>query len=411
MRVLQINNCHYKRGGADVVYLNTIQLLKKNGHEVVEFSQLNKSNEYSDFEKYFIKDSDIFNHGFFKKILLTPQTLFKNESFVKLNQLIKDTQPDLAHIHLYKGGLTISIFDALRTNNIPVCITLHDFGLLCPRNIFFDGDNNICEMCLQTGPISCVLKRCNRKNIFYSTVNYLEFMLNRRIKDVEKCLNVIISVSKFNYYKHTEVSKFPEKYTHLYNFSPECIKAVPSEEKGDYFLYFGRLSEEKGLFTLLESFKRSSVKSHLKIVGTGQVEENLKQLIKTDSRIEFLGYKSGNELQNLITNCSFIIVPSEWYENNPMTIVEAYSLGKPAIGSNIGGIPELIENGKTGFLFEMKNVSQLMSVVESAELLSEDAYKSMSKQARAFAIENFTEEKHYLKLETIYKKIILEHEN
>jgi len=408
MRILQINNCHYRRGGADSVYLNTVQLLCKNGNEVFEFSQKNKENEYSKYSTFFVKEFDSLKLPFYKKFLKTPRQLYSFEAAVKLDYLLKHEKIDIAHIHLYKGVLTASILLVLKKHRIPTCITLHDYSLLCPRNILFDGDNKICEKCIKSSTINCVLKRCNRKKILFSIVSFLEFNINNTLFKPENYFKKIISVSKFNYEKHFVKPNLQNKLVHLYNFFPDCENIKTNDIKGSYFLYFGRLSNEKGLNTLISAFSKNTLKYKLKIVGTGLLFDSLHQIINSKglSNIELLGYKSGNELNELILNCSFIIVPSEWYENNPMTIVEGYSFGKPVIGSRVGGIPELIIDNETGYNFEMGNVDDLEKKMSLAASLSINEYKNMSVKARNFAIDNFSEATHYEKLMEIYYDMI-----
>jgi len=406
MKILQINNCHYRRGGADSVYLNTIELLKKFGNEVFEFSQSGADNFDSEFEDYFVNEFNPLKLNTLTKITSTPRQLYSIEASYKLAKLLQNLRPDIAHIHLYKGVLTASILTILKKNKIPICITLHDYSLLCPRNILFDGDNKICEKCISSSSINCVIKRCNRKNLMFSFINYLEFNINNNIIKPENYFDKIIPVSRFSFNKHSLKKSIKDKLVHLYNFSPKCESAIPNPEKGNYFLYFGRLSNEKGLHTLINAFQKLGSAYKLKIVGTGPLVEELKSIIKIKN-IDFLGFKTGNELNAIVADCSFVIVPSEWYENNPMTIVEGYSLGKPVIGSRIGGIPELIEDNLTGYTFEMANIDDLVDKITLAEKLSPSDYATMSHNAREFALTNFTENLHYNKLIEIYKSILI----
>jgi glycosyltransferase involved in cell wall biosynthesis len=183
---------------------------------------------------------------------------------------------------------------------------------------------------------------------------------------------------------------------------PNLNQIIATSKKGNYFVYYGRISREKGINTLIKAFQNSSI--NLKIIGTGPLLDEYTN--KKHQNIEFVGYKTGAELTELVSNASFIIVPSQWYENNPMTIVEGYSYGKPVIGANIGGIPEIIEDGKTGYLFESGNSDDLLSMVSKADSLSDKEYEKMSKNARQFAEDNFNPEIHYQQLMTIYKKVL-----
>ncbi len=408
MRILLINNCHYRRGGADVVYLNTGDLLESRGHNVAYFSTKSQYNYPSPYSEFFIKDVDALKLNFVEQLVFMPRKLYSWQSGRNLRQVIKNFNPDLAHIHLYKGGLTAAILPVLRQNKIPTVITLHDYSLLCPRNIMIDGNGNICERCLTATRLNCIYHRCNRKNLYYSIVNYFEFVLNNNIFNPKNYFRKIICVSKFNYLKHSVHPLFGDRFLHLYNFYPLLSQSIPNTLKGSYLLFYGRLAPEKGVLTLINTWKRLPKDVHLKIIGEGGMSSIIKDEIKSNnlSNIEFLGFRKGEELFKYIRNASFVLVPSEWYENNPLTIVEAYSSGKPVIGSNIGGIPELIIEGKTGYLFEMGNSNELEKKINEAVSMSDNAYLEMSETAYSFACDKFSEKTHYGELMKIYQEVV-----
>ncbi len=413
LRVLLINNCHYRRGGADVVYLNTGDLLEANGNAVAYFSTKSKYNYDTKYSEYFVKDIDALNMSFVEQLAYMPRKLYSREAARKLNKLIESFRPEIAHLHLYKGGLTASILPVLKKNKIPAIITLHDYSLLCPRNTFIDGDGKICEICLTNSRINCVLKRCNRKNFYYSTINYIEFVLNNDFLKPRDYFHRIICVSKFNYEKHCTHPLFRQRFLHLYNFYPGLSNSSPNGKRGKYFLFYGRLVAEKGVLTLINTWKRLPGDYHLKIIGEGVMSELIVAEIKEHnlSNIEFVGFRKGEELFSYIRHASFVLVPSEWYENNPLTIIEAYSAGKPVIGSDIGGIPELIREGETGYLFRMGDSSELEAKIRRASQMSEEEYRDMSQSAYTFAREIFSEKKHYNDLMHIYHDLINERES
>ncbi|GHT58634.1 hypothetical protein FACS18945_4660 [Bacteroidia bacterium] len=203
-------------------------------------------------------------------------------------------------------------------------------------------------------------------------------------------------------------SYFKDKGIVLYNFLPQLKSIVPCNEKGNYLLYYGRLTAEKGIERLVRVMdKFPNIK--LKIAGTGSLSEHLKQI--AGKNVEFLGFLSGETLFDTIKKSSFVIVPSEWKENNPLTVIEAYSLGKPVIGSRIGGIPEIIRENETGFIFETFDTNSLISVIEKACQTDVNTYKNMSNCARTFAEKYFDSETHYQQLMNIYTQIIQQYEN
>ncbi len=391
-----------------MIYLNTGELLQKKGHDVAYFSTISKRNEPNAFSEYFVSDVDALKLNFIMQVIKMPGKLYSFEAKRKLNGLVDSFKPDIAHIHLYKGGLTASILPVLKKRRIPTVITLHDFSLLCPRNIFVDGEGKVCERCLHSNPISCVLKRCNRKNLLFSMISYFEYEINNRIFKPATYFDRIICVCKFNFDKHREKEQLNSRLFQIYNFTPEITVSRPLHEKGDYFLYYGRLKPIKGILNLIEAWKKVDKRIKLKVAGEGFLFNKIDQIIRDEAltNVELCGYKTGDELKDLIKHSSFVIVPSECYENNPLTIIEGYSYGKPAIGSRTGGIPEIIEEGKTGFTYEMSNIEELSGVIEFAYKVDDRLYEEMSKNARRYAENNFSADNHYPKLLNIYEQAI-----
>jgi glycosyltransferase involved in cell wall biosynthesis len=216
--------------------------------------------------------------------------------------------------------------------------------------------------------------------------------------------NKLIFVSKFSANIHNKYkSELKSITTHLYNFDPSLELKKQNSKKGNYFLYAGRISREKGIKTLIKAFS-SLPDINLKIAGTGEGMEEYKNLASPN--ITFLGFQKGEQLRETIANASFVIVPSEWYENNPMAVIEAYSIGKPVIASNIGGIPEIVKDKTTGFLFESANAEDLTKQVGEANKISELGYKIMSDNAVLYANQEFSPEVHYEKLLEIYNDVI-----
>jgi glycosyltransferase involved in cell wall biosynthesis len=401
MKILLINKNHFVHGGADRVYLNTGKLLEENGHQVAYFSTLNIDNISTEFDRYFVSSIETRQNSFFKKILSVKKYIYNEEAKNKLGQLIKDFNPDIIHIHLFYGVMSASILKEVKKHNIPIVATIHDYRLICPTNNMLDSDNLICEKCLPSSPSYCLIKKCSEKSLSQSAVVTLEAYFRKYVFKPIDYIDNFIFVSNFIKNKHIQVDyRYEGKSSQLYNFAPEI--SLDTSKKGSYLLYFGRLSKEKGLFTLIKSLFES--KHKLKIVGSGPLENEMLELIHTQNNIEFLGFKSGKELDQLILNSSFVVVPSEWYENNPMTIIESFALGKPVIGANIGGIPELL-NRSNGFLFESSNVKNLSEVIDNAIDINEDLYQNLSKNCLGFAKKFFSKENHYFNLLNIYKSI------
>lgn len=409
MRILQINQCHYKRGGADIVYLNTIALLKSMGHEVACFSTKNEQNEDSPFSGYFVPSCNLRNQSLGKKISAIRPYINNREAYKCLERLIKDFKPDVAHVHLFYATLSVSILDALKNNNIPVLHTVHDYRLLCPVNSFLDSKGNICETCAKGYAINSVKKRCSDGKLTQSAIVALEALYWRNFNSPISKVDSFHFVSDFCRNKHIEYHpQIKDKSVVFYNFnSLPNFEQKKSNEK--YYLYYGRLSTEKGILTLVDAWKGLANHMKLKIVGSGLLLKQIQNKIKDLNllNIELLGYKQGSELYQLIQNAHFVIIPSEWYENNPMTIVESYSLGTPVIGSNIGGIPEIIVEKETGYIFETKNRTQLQKKIQNAEALSTEQYAEFSRNALKFSVKHFSRNSYYEQLVKVYSETIL----
>lgn len=414
MRILLINNCHYRRGGADKVYLNTGKLLEDYGHEVSYFAINHNDNLESEYTKYFISNPDFKNKGLLSKFFSFPRYFYSFEAKHSLKKLIFENKPDIAHIHLlYGGGLTSSILPVLKKNNIPIVLTIHDYKLLCPVLTLMDNSNNICEKCATGNYFHCIFKLCNQitlstdKNLLNSLIFSFESWFRDLFYHYNRYVSKYIFVSNFSKNIHCKYkSFFEEKAQVIYNFINFSDKILPNHKIGEYYLYFGRLSKEKGIITLIEAFKVMQ-DSKLLIVGNGElfgyiqtniVENNIQNII-------LLGYKTGDELKSIILNSKFVILPSIWYENNPLSIIESFRLGKPVLGSSIGGIPELVKEGKTGFLFKPESTESLKQVIVKANSITDDEYTSLSKKSYEFSLKNFNSESHYTSLLKIYQSV------
>lgn len=405
MKVLQINNVHYRRGGADAVYLNTAELLLQHGNEVVFFNMLKNGNLPCKDEKYWVSSLDSRPQGI-KSKLIELRNFFDNpEAARKIEELIIAEKPDIAHIHLFWGmGISPSITKVLKKYHIPLVHTAHDYHLICPVALLMDSKGQVCEACKGKHFIKAMLKGCSHNGRVATCIKAAEqYYHNMKYNPVD-VLQGIIYVSYFSQNKHLEYmpSLAKVKSTVLYNFN--SIGEEREDYSGKYYLYYGRLAQEKGLFTLVEAF-RTNPALQLKIVGTGPLEDAICQQLP--SNVEMLGPKYGEELFELVKGAKFVCVSSECYENNPLTIVESYSWGVPVIGSRLGGITEIIRDGETGFLFEHKNENELSNCLSKAEALSESKYVAMCKAAYHFAQDNFSSERHYERLMAFYKDVIL----
>jgi len=410
MKVLLIDVYFYHKGGVESVFFNTAELLKKKGHEVIYFSLKWEENYPYKYDNLFAFSKQT-RKGFLSTIINLKNYFYYNQAAINLKKLIELEKPDIAHVHLFWGQLSPSIFSVLKKFKIPLIHTVHDYRIVCPAYCFRNDKVGVCEECKGKKFYKCFFNRCSNGNLLMSLVMSVEMYFRNIFFNPVKNIDGLIYVSKFSHSIHEKymplLSTIPS--INLYNSSNEIIDFPDHVKFNKYFLYFGRLSHEKGLKTLIETFK---ILPHikLKIVGTGPLENELIEFTNSNKlfNIEFLGYKTGEELKSIVAKSYFVLVPSEWYENNPMTIIESYSLGVPVIGARIGGIPEIIVDGVTGYLFESENVEDLKAKVSYAFQLSDKNYSGLTLSALEFARRNFSSNTYFEKLIAFYNKIIKE---
>lgn len=408
MKVLLIDVYHYNRGGAETVCFNTGSMLEEHGHQVVYYALRWKENKKSKFEKYFPESKET-RKGIFRQVINLRNYFYYPDAAKKMEMLIKEEKPDIAHIHLMWGQISPSIFPVLKKYNIPIILTIHDYRIVCPAYSFKDGKGNICEACNGKDFYRCFTHKCTKGSYFLSFFMAAEQYFRNRFFYPLNYIDGFIYVSNFAKKIHEKYMPDIKKKQHitLYNFS-QSITDTPKElPLTKYYLFFGRLSYEKGVETLIQAFEKQPA-LNLKIAGTGPLENILKDKVKTKNikNIEFVGFKKGKDLKNLIEQAYMTIVPSEWYENNPMSIIESYSVGTPVIGANIGGIPEIIQENMNGFIFQSKDVESLIACIKKADTLNEKQYKNLSLGCIHFAEENLSANNYWNKLLEFYNQIL-----
>lgn len=390
MKILLINNHHSKVGGAETVYFNTIELLLDNGHEVVTLSRKDSRITKTRAKEYFIEYSDLFL-----------DRLYSFNAKRQLVGIIEREKPQVAHLHNIVGGITFSILPVLKKYRIPIILSIHDYRLHCPVCNFSRRDNRICEKCSGRKYYNCILGNCSPNGILRSIAISVESYLRDLLLPFSKYVNQFIFVSDFSRRKFFQIdANLFKSCSMIYNFTE--INELSTENEG-YFLFFGRLTKDKGLLTLLKAF-RLLPNAKLKILGEGPLKNLLTE--QCPDNVELLGFKSGAELNEIIRKAYFVVVPSEWYENNPMSIVESFAAGKPVIGSDIGGISELIIDGINGYKFTVGDHTSLQKKLLISQNLTDSGYKQISEAAFNFAKNNFSKEVHYNKLLATYVRVL-----
>lgn len=361
MKVLLVNKFHYIKGGSETYYFGLGELLKKHGHEVIYFSMKDEKNHPCEQEKYFVENVD-FNApmGKLQTVKAALKMLYSFEAKKKFEQLIREEKPDIVHLNIFQSQLTGSIVDVAKKYHIPVVYTAHDLKSICP-NYQMLNHGKICEKCLRGNYINCFKTGCMKDSKAKSLLATLEAYVYKWKNTYQK-IDLVVTPSAFYKKKIEEAGIVKCPVVHMPNFLPEGTEYKAGNKQGEYFLYFGRLSREKGILTLVKAYAKAEVDRPLYIVGTGPVGSQIAAMIeeyKLQDKVKLLGFKSGQELKDIVANSFCVCLPSEWYENGPYSVMEAQAAGRPVIVSSNGGLPELIENGVTGYIVRPKDVDAL----------------------------------------------------
>ena len=411
MNILLVNNYYYNRGG-DCTYLFSLKkLLEEHGHKVSIFSMHHPQNFDSEYSKYFVSyinyDEEVKDVSVYSSLKVLNRTIYSKEAKVKIEKLIRDEQPDIVHLNNIHHHITPSIFSSFEKYNIPIVWTLHDYTLICPNTSFL-SHGKICEKCWKKKYFWAPITKCKKSSLSASSMAAFEATVHNLMK-IGKKVDAFIAPSKFLYDKFLEYGVDSDSLVRLDHFTDFSCSSE-DQTTDDFYLYVGRISEEKGVKTLIDAALRVNA-SKLKIAGDGPMSGEIIEYIKSRDKnniIEFLGHKTHEELAELYKNCKFIVVPSEWYEISGLIIFEAFACRKPVIGSRIGGIIELINDTERGLLFEHGNVEDLSATIKFL-LNNPDIVEEMGNNAREFVVNELSAEKHYHKLIQIYEQAISKH--
>jgi glycosyltransferase involved in cell wall biosynthesis len=371
MNILVANWTWFPSGG-DWTYVEQLnRLYERKGHTVIPFSMIDSRNMETAYSKYFVSHMDykdmIKEKSLKNATRVLRRSIYSMEAARNLQRLLEAVKIDYAHLNNIHHFLTSSIVKVLNDYNIPIIWTIHDYSLICPENSLI-CNGSICERCRGGKFYMCTVCRCKKKSYSASAVASLENYLYRMPK-ITKAISAYICPSKFVYNKFIENGYEPDKLFQLYHCYDEHILEV-SKQKPDmlperYVVFIGRMESIKGVLTLLDAFMMMR-NIPLVMVGYGSLEERIKNILiqKKITNVYLTGKKIQKEVLNILTHAQFSICPSEWYEVLGFSIVESMLMSKPVIGSNLGGIPELVIDGKTGLTFRPGNAEQLKEKVQ-----------------------------------------------
>ncbi len=402
MKILLVNKFFFNKGGAETVYFQERDMLKEAGYQTIELSMQHEKNFESDYADYFVQNVDYHgNSSAIDKIKAGIRFIHNSEACQKMQQLLEKERPDLVHFHNIYHQLTPSIIKVAKDFGCKTVLTAHDTKIVCPNyNAFRDGKP--CEKCLEGTVFNATKYRCQEGSLIKSFLLTAEALYQGVAKNYHQ-LDALITPSAF--LGHLIRRKLPDNRIEvIVNGIDERLSPDNNQAKG-YFLYFGRLSNEKGVMTLAKAYSLlpEEKKLPLKLVGSGPLHDDIAEKYP---EIELLGFRSGDDLVNLIKGATTVVLSSTCYENCSMSVLESFAYGKPVVGARIGGIPEQIRDGQDGLLFEAGNPQDL------AEKLTyfvdhPEASKVMGDSARQRLEEKYSLTKHKQALLDLYRDLLV----
>lgn len=391
MRIILANKYYYRRGGDCIYMLNLEQLLRDHGHDVAVFAMRHRENIDSPWKEYFPSEVSFKpGKGMIKSFTRPFGTGEVKKAFARL---LDDFKPDVVHLNNIHSQLSPVIGEMAKQYGAIVVWTIHDYKLLCPRYDRLQQGKTPCHECY-TDKHRCLAHKCIKNSWLASYIGYKEAVVWNRGRLVA-FTDAFVCPSRFMADEMAEGGFPMEKLHHLCNFI-DVDKCLRQDYKPkDYYCYVGRLSEEKGIRTLIEVANR--LPYTLMVIGDGPLMEELKG--KAKPHIVFQGRKDWDDIKKIEGAARFTVVPSEWFENNPLSVIESECLGVPVLGAQIGGIPELIEKGINGYTFLPKQEDDLQDKIEMMWSAQFDR-----PAIAAEALSRFNAEQYYQTLLSIYSK-------
>lgn len=422
MKVLLVNKFHYRKGGAETYYLEVGSALERMGHKVAYFSMTHPENIPCAQEKYFVTQREYNNvSNPFKAVVDGVALVYSPEAKRNFQRLCEEFQPDVVHLNNVHRQITLSILNAryLAGRHVPIVYTAHDYVTVCPGYLMLDGKGCVCDRCLKDAQYwHCVENCCVKGSRAKSALAALEASFNRA-RGMNEKIDRVIAPSRFMAEKLVEGGWPAEKISVLQNFAnDEIIERArlggpdATDLKRPYLLYFGRLSREKGVDILVDAFSAIVPflpEWRLVVAGDGPEFDALKDRASSSgvsNFVKFVGYQSGEPLRRYVERASLVVSSSQCRENMPFSVIEAFAAGTPVVGTRIGGIPELVSEGMTGFLCEPGDVTSLANAIRRGVALCDnhEAYQSMQDRCRRYVIKNCDQHRFMERLIEIYQE-------
>ncbi len=410
MKIAIVNYRYFIEGGPERYLFNITDILESHGHQVIPFSIKNSRNKSTPYEKYFLESVD--DEVRYDKSTKSPGKIIKSfsrmfysfEAKRKFREFLEDTKPDLIYIIHYHNKISPSILDVADKMGIKVVHRLSDFQYVCPNALCYT-QGHICEKCIEGHGMACISQRCVLDSKVLSAIKYAAMRFHKIIGVTDK-ISAFVVPSSFTITRLVKGGMPEDKMHHIPTFF-NIKEQNPDVKYGDYFLFLGRLTPQKGLKTLVDAFAGTDYK--LKIVGAAPDDGFDKQLMQSlegkRHDIEFLGHKTFEEIKPFLRECRATIVPSEWYDNFPNVILESFGYKKAVIASDCGSLTESVVDGVTGLTFKTGDPAALRAKVA---MLADDAdlARNLGENAWERVNSEYSPETHYRKLMQLFESLV-----
>jgi glycosyltransferase involved in cell wall biosynthesis len=386
VKILILHNFYQQKGGEDEIFDTEASLLASHGHEVIRHTVHNDA----------VKEMG--------QLQVAAATVWNTQSYRELRELARREKPDVAHFHNTFPLISPAGYHAMKDEGVPVIQTLHNYRLLCPSAIFF-RDGRVCEDCLHKSiPWPGVVHKCYRGSLPASATVATMLTTHNALGTWHKKVDLFIAYSQFARQKFIEAGYPQSKLV----FKTNCLHPSPAvgQGRGDYGLFVGRLTVEKGVRTLLEAWEKLAGAVPLKIIGDGPLADEVVRRSSKNAGVEFLGRRPLSEVYDLMGDARFLVMPSQWYETFGRVIIEAFAKGTPVIASKIGAVGELVAHQHTGLHFAAGNAHDLAAQVLWLKGHPEDQQRMRLTVRQEFE-NKYTADANYQTLISIYQKAAL----
>jgi glycosyltransferase involved in cell wall biosynthesis len=403
VRILLAHKNFTIQGGAEVFYHEVGRVLKDNGQTVAYFSCA-EDGLVTEYSEYFPASVDYKTGSLLNRVLRLPSIVYNRRSKVAMAKLIEDFKPDVIHAFAVYVGLTPSILEAAHEAGIPVVLSCNDYKHICPNyKLFHHG--RVCEECKGGRFYHALRNLCCHRSAVFSAASMVEAYVHERLNIWRKNVSCFLFASKFMADKTEEFWGKGEVQIDYLRNPFDAAKYHVEPNVGQHGLYFGRLIEEKGVDILLEAAALIP-EVPVVVVGDGPDRAELEKRAKSLNNVRIVGPAWGDELAQWLYDARAVIVPSLWHENFPYVILQAFAASKPVIGTERGGIPELVHAGPHGWTYEATDAVALAGLLQQVQKMPTSALEDMGAAAKRYVTDEFTDEAIYQRLCEIYERVL-----